>query len=68
MDDLDSAIVLIPLLAVLAPLAAPKGADAGTKTATMLMGATGLPIIVAVTAMSLRGDRLAPAAVLDDEA
>ena len=130
MDDLDSAIVLIPLLAVLAPLAAraigpwlripvvvfelvlgivvrglpsilaaPRGADAGTKTATMLMGATGLPIIVAVTAigvdqglissglasvlvgagmlsvllfpliaMSLRGDRLAPAAVLDDEA
>lgn len=71
--DLDTAIVLIPLLAdprllALVPLvllvllivrgvpsvlAAPEGATPKTKVATALLGATGLPIIVAVTSIGI---------------
>ncbi|WP_447944091.1 hypothetical protein [Microbacterium aurum] len=53
MEHLDTAIVLIPLLAVIAPLAAPEGSDRKTTAAVVLLGATGLPIIVAVTAIGV---------------
>ena len=92
-------VVLLVVRGLPSMAAAPEGADGRTRAAVMLMGATGLPIIVAVTAigvdeklissglasvlvgagmlsvllfpliaMSLRGDRLAPVTLTDDQA
>ncbi len=46
-------VVLLIVRGLPSLLAAPEGADGKTRTAVMLLGATGLPIIVAVTSIGV---------------
>ncbi|MBA8817287.1 Kef-type K+ transport system membrane component KefB [Microbacterium halimionae] len=55
------AIVLLLVRGLPSVLAAPAGSSARDRTAVVLMGATGLPIIVAVTAIGVDAEILSPA-------
>ncbi|MBB2975319.1 Kef-type K+ transport system membrane component KefB [Microbacterium endophyticum] len=55
------AIILLIVRGLPSALAAPVGASGRDRTAVVLMGATGLPIIVAVTAIGVDAEILSPA-------